>query len=117
MDHGRRRPRRARRSDSSNVSIALAVFATRLLNALASLGVMSPRANDGKLIYAGRVGTGMPDKVLADLRRRLELLARAKPPLSVLPPRKTRFGSPLVPRALGRAEACRRDHLLDLDGR
>ena len=38
----------------------------------------------------------MPVKVLADLRRRLEPLARAKPPLSVLPPRKTRFGSPLV---------------------
>jgi ATP-dependent DNA ligase len=52
--------------------------------------------DDGKLTYAGRVGTGMPDKVLADLRRRLEPLARAKPPLSVLPPRKTRFGSPLV---------------------
>jgi DNA ligase D-like protein (predicted ligase) len=28
--------------------------------------------DDGKLIYAGRVGTGMPDKVLADLRRRLD---------------------------------------------
>jgi DNA ligase D-like protein (predicted ligase) len=28
-------------------------------------------ADDGKLVYAGRVGTGMPDKVLADLRRRL----------------------------------------------
>jgi ATP-dependent DNA ligase len=27
---------------------------------------------DGELIYAGRVGTGMPDKVLADLRRRLD---------------------------------------------
>ena len=25
-------------------------------------------SDDGKLIYAGRVGTGMPDKVLADLR-------------------------------------------------
>jgi ATP-dependent DNA ligase len=48
------------------------------------------------LTYAGRVGTGMPDKVLADLRRRLGSLARAKPPLSILPPRKTRFGSPLV---------------------
>jgi ATP-dependent DNA ligase len=52
--------------------------------------------DEGKLIYAGRVGTGMPDKVLADLRHRLEPLARARPPLSVLPPRKTRFGSPLV---------------------
>jgi ATP dependent DNA ligase C terminal region len=41
-------------------------------------------------------GTGMPVKVLADLRRRLEPLSRAKSPLSVPPPRKTRFGSPLV---------------------
>jgi DNA ligase D-like protein (predicted ligase) len=53
-------------------------------------------ADDGKLIYAGRVGTGMPDKVLGDLRRRLDPLARKTPPLNILPPRKTRFGSPLV---------------------
>jgi DNA ligase D-like protein (predicted ligase) len=53
-------------------------------------------SDDGKLIYAGRVGTGMPDKVLADLRRRLEPLTRATSPLSTPPPRKTRFGSPLV---------------------
>jgi hypothetical protein len=33
--------------------------------------------DDGKLIHAGRVGTGMPDKVLA-YRRRLEPLSRAK---------------------------------------
>ena len=52
--------------------------------------------DDGKLIYAGRVGTGMTDKVLADLRRRLEPLARASMPLSAPPPRNTRFGSPLV---------------------
>ena len=52
--------------------------------------------DDGKLIYAGRVGTGMPVKVLADLRRRLDPLARKTSPLSVPPPRKTRFGSPLV---------------------
>ena len=52
--------------------------------------------DDGKLIYAGRVGTGMPVKVLADLRRRLDPLARKTSPLSVLPPRSTRFGSPLV---------------------
>ena len=30
--------------------------------------------DDGKLIYAGRVGTGMPVKVLAELRRRLDPL-------------------------------------------
>jgi DNA ligase D-like protein (predicted ligase) len=52
--------------------------------------------DDGKLIYAGRVGTGMPVKVLADLRRRLEPLARKTSPLGVPPPRSTRFGSPLV---------------------
>jgi ATP-dependent DNA ligase len=53
-------------------------------------------ADDGKLTYAGRVGTGMPDRILADLRRRLEPLAISKPRLNVMPPRKTRFGSPLV---------------------
>jgi ATP-dependent DNA ligase len=48
--------------------------------------------DEGKLIYAGHVGTGMPVKALADLRRRLEPLSRAKPPLTVPPPRKTRIG-------------------------
>jgi ATP-dependent DNA ligase len=52
--------------------------------------------DDGKLVYAGCVGTGMPDKVLADLRRRLEPLTRSTSPLCAPPPRKTRFGSPLV---------------------
>ena len=53
-------------------------------------------SDDGRLIYAGRVGTGMSDKVLADLRWRLDPLARATSPLGVPPPRNTRFGSPLV---------------------
>ena len=52
--------------------------------------------DDEKLVYAGRVGTGMPVKVLADLHRRLDPLARKTSPLSVPPPRSTRFGSPLV---------------------
>jgi hypothetical protein len=73
-------------------------------------------SDDGKLIYAGRVGTGMPDKVLGELRRRLEPLARATSPLTTPPPRKTRFGSPLVLSALGRTATCRRDHLSDVDG-
>jgi bifunctional non-homologous end joining protein LigD len=38
----------------------------------------------------------MPVKVLADLRRRLEPLARKISALSVPPPRSTCFGSPLV---------------------
>jgi ATP dependent DNA ligase C terminal region len=75
-------------------------------------------ADEGKLTYAGRVGTGMPDKVLAEMRRRLEPLARAKPSLSVLPPCKTRFDRRSFFRAsIGRAEARRGDHLSDLDGR
>ncbi len=52
--------------------------------------------DDGRLIYAGRVGTGMADKVLKDLRRRLDPLRRPKSPLNAPPPRTTRFGSPLV---------------------
>ena len=52
--------------------------------------------DDGKLIYAGRVGTGMSVKVLADLRRRLDPLTRKTSPLNLPPPRSTRFGSPLV---------------------
>ena len=54
--------------------------------------------DDGRLIYAGRVGTGMPVKVLADLRRRLDLIVRKTSALSVPPSRKTRFGSPLISR-------------------
>ena len=38
----------------------------------------------------------MPVKVLADLRRRLDPIARKTSPLSIPPPRSTRFGSPLV---------------------
>ena len=38
----------------------------------------------------------MPDKVLADLRPRLDPLTRTSSPLSAPPPRKTRFGAPLV---------------------
>jgi DNA ligase D-like protein (predicted ligase) len=62
--------------------------------------------DDGKLIYAGRVGTGMPAKVLADLRRRLQPLARTSSPLSAPPPRNTRF-----------AAARRGNHLSHLDRR
>ena len=75
--------------------------------------------DDGKLIYAGRVGTGMPVKVLADLPRRLDPLARKTSPLNAPPPRSTRFGSQhvLSRRPLGRAAASCGDHLSDLDGR
>jgi DNA ligase D-like protein (predicted ligase) len=50
----------------------------------------------GRLLYAGRVGTGMSQKTLALLHRRLAPLAVPKMPLAVPPPRETRFGGRLV---------------------
>jgi DNA ligase D-like protein (predicted ligase) len=52
--------------------------------------------HDGRLIYAGRVGTGMRADQLADLLRRLRPLQVDTMPLDIAPPRSTRFGSPLV---------------------
>jgi ATP-dependent DNA ligase len=50
----------------------------------------------GRLIYAGRVGSGMRTDQLADLLTRLRPLQTDRMPLDVAPPRSTRFGSPLV---------------------
>jgi DNA ligase D-like protein (predicted ligase) len=57
------------------------------------LGYYTP---EGKLIYAGRAGTGMPVAELERLWRRLQPLVIEKMPLAVPPPRSNRFGSPLV---------------------
>ena len=51
---------------------------------------------DGRLVYAGRVGSGINQAELARLRRILQPLATDKMPLQVPPPRSNRFGSPLV---------------------
>ena len=51
---------------------------------------------DGRLVYAGRAGTGINTAELERLWRRLQPLATAKMPLDVPPPRTSRFGSPLV---------------------
>jgi ATP-dependent DNA ligase len=51
---------------------------------------------DGRLVYAGRAGTGINTAELERLWRRLQLLAADKMPLDVPPPRTSRFGSPLV---------------------
>ena len=56
------------------------------------LGYYAP---DGRLLYAGRVGTGMATGELERVWRRLQPLGRAAMPLSVPPPRGGRFGSPL----------------------
>lgn len=57
------------------------------------LGYYDPQE---RLIYAGRVGTGINMAELKRLRRRLQPLATATMPLDVPPPRSKRFGSPLV---------------------
>jgi DNA ligase D-like protein (predicted ligase) len=52
---------------------------------------------DGRLVYAGRAGTGIKQAELGRLWRRLQPLATDKMPLAVPPPpRDSRFGSPLV---------------------
>ena len=51
---------------------------------------------DGRLVYAGRAGTGMNTAGLERLWRRLQPLATDTTPLDVPPPRTSRFGSPLV---------------------
>ncbi|MBV8800198.1 MAG: non-homologous end-joining DNA ligase [Alphaproteobacteria bacterium] len=56
------------------------------------LGYYTP---DGKLIYAGRAGTGISETELRALWERLQPLAVAKMPLAAPPPRESRFGSPL----------------------
>jgi bifunctional non-homologous end joining protein LigD len=50
----------------------------------------------GRLLYAGRAGTGFSDAELRRVHGILQPLRVSKMPLHVPPPRKTRFGSPLV---------------------
>ena len=50
---------------------------------------------DGRLIYAGRAGTGMSEEELERVWRRLQPLISKTMPLDVPPPRESRFGSPL----------------------
>jgi bifunctional non-homologous end joining protein LigD len=52
-------------------------------------------AND-RLIYAGRVGTGMSVETLTTLYERVKPLAVPKMPLAVPPSRESRFGRPLA---------------------
>jgi len=51
---------------------------------------------DGRLIYAGRAGVWINNAELERLWRHLQPLATSEMPLDVLPPRTSRFGSPLV---------------------
>ena len=53
-------------------------------------------APDGRLVYAGRAGTGIPVRELARVAALLKPLAIDRMPIDVPPPRTSRFGSPLV---------------------
>ena len=57
------------------------------------LGYFDP---DGRLVYAGRVGSGIDHGELERLWRRLQSLATPDMLLEVPPPRNARFGSPFV---------------------
>ncbi len=63
---------------------------TRGKGARAALGALHvgyyDGADSGRLVYAGKVGTGFTDKTLSDLQKRLKTLARTEPPF-VNPPR------------------------------
>jgi bifunctional non-homologous end joining protein LigD len=50
----------------------------------------------GRLVFAGRVGTGINQAELERLWRKLQPLATDTMPLAAPPPRNSRFGSPLV---------------------
>jgi len=56
------------------------------------LGYYDP---DGRLVFAGRVGSGINQAELQRLSRKLQPLMIHKMPLAVPPPRNSRFGSPL----------------------
>ena len=67
---------------------------------------------DGRLVYAGRVGTGIGQAELERLWRRLQPLATSEMPRQVAPPRTNRFGSPLV---LSRAHWVRPELVVEVE--
>jgi bifunctional non-homologous end joining protein LigD len=56
------------------------------------LGYYDP---DGRLVFAGRVGSGINQAELQRPSRKLQPLATDTMPLAAPPPRNSRFGSPL----------------------
>ncbi len=72
---------------------------TDLEGSRSSLGslLLGYYADDGKLIYAGRAGTGMTESELAALLKKLRPLALDKMSVDVPPPKTTRFGKPATP--------------------
>jgi hypothetical protein len=71
---------------------------------------------DGRLVYAGRAGTGIKQEELKRLWRRLQPLAIDKMPLEVpaAAQQPLRIALGAQPRALGAARACRRGEISQL---
>jgi ATP-dependent DNA ligase len=92
-------PRRSRESRRiAGVGFALVVGWTDPEGARPWLGalLLAYYDPDGRLVYAGRVGSGIDHGELERLWHRLQPLANPRMPLEVPPPRNARFGSPLV---------------------
>jgi bifunctional non-homologous end joining protein LigD len=85
-------------AESSGFGFALVVGWTDPEGARPLLGalLLAYYDTDGRLVYAGRVGSGINRAELARLWHRLQPLAVSQMPLEVPPPRSNRFGSPLV---------------------
>lgn len=62
-------------------------------------------AQPKRFVYAGRVGTGFSDRLLTDLRKRLDRLEQARSPFADFPPRSTPRGTHWVkPELVGQIE-------------
>jgi ATP-dependent DNA ligase len=76
---------------------------------------LRPRTRE--LIYVGRIGTGMSEKVLKDLRRRLGAVEIPFEHPAATHAIARRSSSRAFIGSNGRTEACGRDHLLAVDRR
>lgn len=62
-------------------------------------------ARPNQFVYAGRVGTGFSDRLLGDLRKRLDRLEQPRSPFADFPPRSTPRGTHWVrPQLVGQIE-------------
>ena len=82
-------------ADEAAMSTDTVFWIASMTKAITSTAAMQ-LVEEGKLIYAGRAGTGMPEAELERLWQRLQPLAAEKMPLAIPPPRGSRFGSPLA---------------------
>jgi ATP-dependent DNA ligase len=80
------------------IHVAIAGHEQRPVRSRSSLGslLLGYYRDDGKLIYAGRAGTGMTESELEALLAKLRPLASDKMKVDVPPPKTSQFGKPPV---------------------